>query len=481
MIGAMTAPDVVHAFGDDALGDADATEIAELVRTKQVSATETCEAAVSRALAMQPLVNAVECPDYERALASAETLPAGPFSGVPTFVKDNIDVAGLPTNHGTEAFVARPATADSAFVSQLKAQGLNVLGKSRLPEFGFSASTEYMRRDPVRNPWHRGYSAGASSGGAAALVAAGVVPIAHANDGGGSIRIPAAACGLVGLKPSRGRLVADASDTRLPVRIATQGVLTRSVRDTARFYAGAEAYWRNPGLPPIRSVEGPSRTRLRVGVVLDSVTGTATDEETRSCVLATADLLSDLGHHVEEAAMPVPARFAEDFSLYWGLLGLLVASMGTRVVDRAFDVTRTDNLTRGLAKMCRRELARTPGMLVRLRRSTHEYRKAFIDHDVLLSPVLAHTTPALGHLSPTLPFEELFPRLQAYVGFTPLNNASGGPAISLPLGRTRAGLPIGCQVSADVGDERTLLELAYELEAASPWPRIQDASAGRGR
>lgn len=179
--------------------------------------------------------------------------------------------------------------------------------------------------------------------------------------------------------------------------------------------------------------------------------------------------------------MPVPARFAEDFSLYWGLLGLLVASMGTRVIDRAFDVTRTDNLTRGLAKMCRRELARTPGMLVRLRRSTHEYRKAFVDHDVLLSPVLAHTTPALGHLSPTLPFEELFPRLQAYVGFTPLNNASGGPAISLPLGRTRSGLPIGCQVSADVGDERTLLELAYELEAARPWPRIQDASAGRGR
>lgn len=477
----MTAPDLVHAFGDDALGDADATDVARRVRTKQISATEACEAAVRRARAMQPLVNAVECPDYDRALASAESLPHGPFRGVPTFVKDNIDVAGLPTNHGTDAFVARPATADSAFVGQLKAQGLAVLGKSRLPEFGFSASTEYMRRDPVRNPWNRDYSAGASSGGAAALVASGVVPIAHANDGGGSIRIPAAVCGLVGLKPSRGRLVADVSDTRLPVRIATQGVLTRSVRDTARFYAGAEAYWRNPALPPIRSVEGPSRTRLRVGVVLDSVTGTPTDEETRACVLSTADLLGDLGHHVEEAAMPVPARFAEDFSLYWGLLGLLVASMGTRVIDRAFDVTRTDNLTRGLAKMCRRELARTPGMLVRLRRSTHEYRKAFVDHDVLLSPVLAHTTPALGHLSPTLPFEELFPRLQAYVGFTPLNNASGGPAISLPLGRTRSGLPIGCQVSADVGDERTLLELAYELEAARPWPRIQDASAGRGR
>ncbi len=470
----MTTPDRVHAFGDDALGDADATGLAELVRTKQVSAAEACEAAVRRAQAMQPLVNAVECTDYDRALASAEDTQDGPFTGVPTFVKDNVDVAGLPTNHGTDAFVAAPAAHDSAVVEQLKAQGLNVLGKSRLPEFGFSASTEYMRRDPVRNPWHRGFSAGASSGGAAALVAAGVVPIAHANDGGGSIRIPAAVCGLVGLKPTRGRLVPDAADTRLPVRIVTQGVLTRSVRDTARFYAGAEAYWRNPKLPPIRSVEGPSRTRLRIGVVVDSVTGVPTDDETRAAVTSTAELLGDLGHHVEETALPVPTRFAEDFSLYWGLLGLLVASAGTRVIDRAFDVSRTDNLTRGLAKMCRRELARTPGMLVRLRRSTHEYRKLFTRVDVLLSPVLGHTTPPLGHLSPTLPFEELFPRLQAYVGFTPLNNASGGPAISLPLGQTGTGLPIGCQLSADLGDERTLLELAFELEAARPFPLIQD-------
>jgi amidase len=308
-------------------------------------------------------------------------------------------------------------------------------------------------------------------------VASGVVPIAHANDGGGSIRIPAAVCGLVGLKPTRGRLVPDAADTRLPVRIVTQGVLSRSVRDTARFYAEAERYWRNPKLPPIRSVEGPSRTRLRIGVVVDSVTGTPTDDETRAAVLSAAELLGDLGHHVEEAALPVPARFAEDFSLYWGLLGLLVASAGTRVIDRAFDVSRTDNLTRGLAKMCRRELARTPGMLVRLRRSTQEYRKLFTRVDVLLSPVLGHTTPPLGHLSPTLPFEVLFPRLQAYVGFTPLNNASGGPAISLPLGQTREEMPIGCQLSADLGDERTLLELAFELEAARPWRRIQDAAA----
>lgn len=475
MIASMTAPDVVHAFGDDALADADATGVAERVRAKEISATEACEAAIRRAERVQPLLNAVECAGFDQALAAAGLLPEGPFTGVPTFVKDNIDVAGLPTNHGTDAFVARPAAQDSPVVAQLKAQGLNVLGKSRLPEFGFSASTEYVRRDPVRNPWNLAYSAGASSGGSAALVAAGVVPIAHANDGGGSTRIPAAACGLVGLKPTRGRLVADAMDNRLPIRIATQGVLTRSVRDTARFYAEAEAYWRNPKLPPIRAVDGPSRTRLRVGLVLDSANGVPTDAETRACVLSTAELLTELGHRVEETSLPVPSRFADDFALYWGLLGLLVSKSGTRAFDPEFDLSLTDNLTRGLAQMCRSKLVRIPGSLLRLRRSAHEYHQVFTRFDVLLSPVLTHTTPTLGHLAPSLPFDELFPRLLAYVGFTPLNNAAGGPGISLPLGRTGLGLPIGCHLSADHGDERTLLELAYELEEAKPWTRIQDA------
>jgi amidase len=466
----MTASGPVHAFTDDVLGEADATEIAERIRAGTVSAAEVCEAAVRRAEAVQPLLNAVQYADYERALASADACASGAFAGVPTFVKDNVDVAGLPTNHGTDAFVAKPAGADSPFVTQLKALGLNVLGKSRLPEFGFSATTEYTHHDPVCNPWNPAYSCGASSGGAAALVAAGVVPLAHANDGGGSIRIPAAACGLVGLKPTRARLVADVAERRMPVPIAVQGVVSRSVRDTAGFYAAAEGYWRNPRLPPVRSVQGPGRTRLRVGVVLDSVNGTPTDEETRACVLSTADLLEDLGHRVEQVPNPVPRRFAADFSLYWGLLGLMVSSTGSRVLDRDFDVTRTDNLTRGLARMCRREIARVPAVLYRLHRTTRLYRRVFTRHDVLLSPVLVHTTPRLGELSPTLPFEELFSRLQTYVGFTPFNNAAGGPAVSLPMGRTRQGLPVGCHLSADVGDERTLLELAYELEEARPWP-----------
>ncbi len=466
-------PERVHAFTDDALGDHDATALASLVEQKEVSPAELAEAAVARAEAVQPLLNGVHVADYERALATADSTPHGPFHGVPTFVKDNVDLAGLPTNHGTTAFTARPAAQDGPFVTQLRSLGFTFLGKSRLPEFGFSASTEYAEGDPVRNPWNTDFSAGASSGGSAALVASGVVPVAHANDGGGSIRIPAAACGLVGLKPTRGRFVLEPNERAMPVNIIGQGVVTRTVRDTARFFAAMEAARPARGLPPVRRVLGPSSTRLRVGVVLDSVTGTPTDAETRAAVESTAALLASLGHEVEEMDLPVSAKFAEDFSLYWGMLGFAITAGGKRALGPEFDPARTDNLTRGLAASYKKRLARTPGMVLRLRRSTREYRRAFAGRDVVLSPVLGHTTPLLGHLSPTLDFEELFERLRTYVGFTPLNNVTGGPGMSLPLAASSTGLPIGVHLSADLGDERTLLELAYELEEARPFASIR--------
>lgn len=467
----------VHAFTDDALGSGDATEVAGRVRGGEISGAEACAAALRRLERVQPLLAPVEYVEPGRA-ARAEDAAEGPFAGVPTFVKDNIDVTGMPTGQGSSAFTPARASRDSRFLAQLEALGVVVLGKSRLPEFGFNASTEYPHADPVRNPWHRGYSAGASSGGAAALVASGVVPLAHGNDGGGSVRIPAAACGLVGLKPTRGRLVPDEMETRLPVPIAVQGVLTRSVRDTARFLAGAEGFHRNPALPPVGRVEGPARTRLRVGVVLDSVNGTRTDPQTRQAVLDTAARLSELGHRVEETEHPASRRFADDFALFWGLLAFLACAGGRRAFGRDFDVARTDGLTRGLARMCRRELHRVPAALLRLRRTPHHYRASFRRHDVLLSPVTSHTVPPLGHLSPELPFERLLPRLQAYAGFTPWHNVAGGPAVSLPYGLTDEGLPIGVQLSADLGEERTLLELAFELEAARPWPCLRDHPVG---
>ena len=462
----------VHAFGDDVLADHDGIALAALVRSREVSRREVVEAALARAEQVDGALHAVQLLDRERALTATNRPQPGPFSGVPTFVKDNTDVAGLPTNHGSEAFTAHPAKRDASFTRTLRELGLVPLGKSRLPEFGFNASTEFMTQEPVRNPWGTDFSAGASSGGSAALVAAGVVPLAHANDGGGSIRIPAAACGLVGLKPSRGRFaVSSPLERLLPVSIVGEGVVTRSVRDTAHFFASAEHVGHHPAMQMVGLVEAPGTRRLRVGLVIDSSTGTATDPQTRKVVETTAALLEDLGHHIVEMPPPVDAQFAEDFALYWGLLGYLVSKLSARAF-KGFDPTRLDALTVGLAGHYRAHARDTAGALVRLRRSRVAYERALSGYDVVLSPVLAHTTPELGHLSPRVPFEELFPRLVDYVAFTPLNNATGSPAISLPRGATDDGLPIGVQLMAGHGNERTLLEVAYELEQAAPFRRL---------
>jgi amidase len=470
----MPTDKTVHAFTNDILGDLDATALAALIRSGEVSATEVAAAAIARARRLQPLINAIELESYEAALRAAEQAPgSGVFAGVPTFVKDNTDLEGLPTRQGSAAIPARPAAGHGAFAKQFLSQGFTVLGKSSLPEFGFNASTEFAGRAPTRNPWHTDYSSGASSGGSAALVAAGVVPIAHANDGGGSIRIPAAACGLVGLKPTRGRHVDAESVRSLPINIVSEGVVTRSVRDTAQFMAGLEQYWRNPKLKPVGLVEGPGTRRLRIGLVLESVTGPS-DADTRATVLATARLLEGMGHTVEEMPLPIGPRFAEDFSIYWGMLSFLVSTFGTRVIHPDFDASRLDNLSRGLAALYRKNVLKTPFVLYRLKKMWAEYARVFADYDVVLSPVLAHTTPALGHLSPEQDFEALFERLTRYVSFTPLNNAAGSPAISLPMGATAQGLPIAIHLSANHGDERTLLELAFALEQAQPFRRIQD-------
>ncbi|MPY80806.1 MAG: amidase, partial [Actinophytocola sp.] len=453
-------------------GEDDAVAIARRIRTGEVSQAEVIEAAAARARRVDEQLNAVTYPAYDEALA-AEPTP-GLLSGVPTFVKDNSDVAGMPTGFGTAAFRPRPAKKTGPFTAQLLGTGLTVLGKSRLPEFGFNASTEFAEGDPTRNPWHTAYSSGASSGGSAALVASGAVPLAHANDGGGSIRIPAACCGLVGLKPSRGRFIDGDQARTLPINLIGEGVVTRSVRDTAAFFAAAERYRPAPKLPPVGHVEGPSGRTLRVGLLLESVSGAKTCQETRAAVEDTAAVLEKLGHQVEPVPLPVDAGFVRDFTRYWGMLSFLVSRFGRYAIDRDFDASKMDNLSRGLRDLYQRDLHRTPTTLYRLSRVRRAYAAAFARHDLILSPVLAHVTPKLGHLSPTLPFDELLERLQRYVAFTPLNNVSGGPAISLPTGVSEDGLPIGVQFSAAVGDERTLLDVAYVLEGERPFRRIQD-------
>jgi amidase len=204
--GAMNS--TVHAFGDDALGELDAVGVAAWISSGEISQIEAVEAAIARVQRVNPHLNAVQVEAFDRALAYARADPkSGPFAGVPSFIKDNVDVSGLPTCYGSSAFTPHPAKHDGPPATQFLSQGFALLGKTTMPEYGLTASTEYADRPPTRNPWNTGHSAGASSGGSGALVGAGAVPIAHGNDGGGSIRIPAAVNGLVGLKTTRGRFL----------------------------------------------------------------------------------------------------------------------------------------------------------------------------------------------------------------------------------------------------------------------------------
>ncbi len=462
----------VHTF-DDPLAGFDAVATADAIAAGALSPTEVVEAAIRRAEQVQPLTNAVVAPDYERAVEAARSLRVrGGLAGVPTFIKDMVDVEGLPTLWGSEALEGGPpAKRTAGIATQFRDMGMIAMGKSALPEFGFIPSTEPAHAAPTRNPWNLDRSTGGSSGGAAALVAAGVVPLAHAADGGGSIRIPAACCGLVGLKPTRGRLLPHREEQLLPVAVTVDGVVSRSVRDTARWYAEAERLYRCRRLPAIGEVSGAPTRRLRVGALIDLPIDGEVDAPTRTAFENTATLLEQLGHRVEPMAAPVDAVFAEDFLAYFQLLAFLATSPAKVAHGRHVQHHLFTDFTHGLADGFRRDRGRVVGAARRLRRSSAAMAQVHERFDVVLSPVTRTVSPPIGHLSMALPHDDLLPRIIDWMAFTPLANAAGTPAITLPLGHDDAtGLPIGIMFGAAAGRDALLLQLAFELEAARPWP-----------
>jgi amidase len=463
----------VCAFGDDALGDLDAVGLVEALRSGSVSAAELVEAAIARTEAVNPTLNGLahEAFDRARKRANSPTPYGGFFDGVPTFVKDNVAVEGMPTMQGTDAWDPKPMAADGDFARVFLATGLVPLGKTQMSEFGFSASAEHPRIGPVRNPWNPDFTAGASSSGAGAFVAAGAVPIAHANDGAGSIRIPAAVNGLVGLKPTRGRLPLDEQAARMPLHLVANGVVSRSVRDTAAFFREAERAYRNPKLPPIGDVTHAGKQRLRIAVCTESIVRDASPEF-RELTLKTAALLDELGHKVTEISNPVPERLRDDFLVYWQFLSFAIVRGGRRMIGPSFDPAKLDNLTMGLDCEAARNLYKLPLAIARLSASRRITARLSKTYDAVLMPTLADETPPIGYLDPIAPYEQVMDRLMNWVTFTPLQNATGDPAISLPLAESAAGMPVGMMLSTVRGHEATLLELAFELEEARPWPRI---------
>lgn len=453
----------VDSTTDDALGADDVMELLHRLRRREVSGGELAAAAQARIDSVNRTLNAV---------VTHVSIPAfdGPFSGIPTAVKDNQDLVGYPTRHGSSATADTPAPDDMPFVAHFRSLGFAPLVKTTLPEFGLTASTESTTYGPTRNPWNTGHSAGGSSGGSAALVASGALPIAHANDGGGSIRIPAAVCGLVGLKPTRGRFPDREDLAKLPIHIVNQGVLTRSVRDTAYFFAESERRYAAPGLEAVGMVVRPERQRLRIGVLTHGLTDIPVDPQTSEAVRRTGETLASLGHEVVEVTSPVGEQFGRDFLRYWAMLSFFMQRAGSRVFGTGFQGERTEALTKGLAAMFLEQAERTPASLRRLRRMAAEPDATYASVDAVVTPVVGHPAPPIGYLGPDVPVREQLVRILRFASFTALQNVTGAPAISLPLARSDEGLPIGVQIATERGGERRLLSIALELEDALPWP-----------
>ncbi|MBX3025256.1 amidase [bacterium] len=457
----------------------DGLGLAELVATRQVTPIELAEAAIARIEKHNPTLNAVIRPlfDYGRGVAAAPG--GGPFRGVPFLLKDILgNLAGVPTQSGARFLVDLPSAQDDTLVVRFRAAGLVPLGKTNVPEFGLLPTTESALYGPARNPWNPRHSTGGSSGGSAAAVAAGIVPLAHANDGGGSIRIPASCCGLVGLKPSRARNPLGPMLGDIMSGLIAEHVVSRSVRDTAALLdctAGPEPGDPYMVAPPARPFAEEARTppgRLRLAFATRAPGGVAIHPECVAAVEATARLCEELGHVVEEAAPPVdPGQFSQSFMALWTAGLAMQIEAVSMLAGRAIREADFEGLTWSLYQQGRQvtgsQYLLALAMLQITGRAVGQFHERY---DAWLAPTLAAPPIALG----TIDIDErdvlkAFAPIIDYVPFTPLQNATGQPAISLPLHWTADGLPVGVMFSARLGDEATLLRLAGQLEQARPW------------
>ena len=465
----MSQPTKISVHDMGILKGMDATEIAANIRQKNISVKEVVECVRQRAEKANPVINAIVASDYELGVSAYNT--NGIFAGVPTYLKDLVHTKGFPTRSGCEGLPATIDRKNEKAVEHFLSAGFVVLGKSATSEFGFLPSCETRLQGDTLNPVNTEYSTGGSSGGAGALVAAGVVPIAHAMDGGGSIRIPASCCGLVGLKPSRGRMLGSMT-AALPVDIVAHGVLTRTVRDTANFFAGMEQYYRPKNLPEIGSVRGPSARRLKIALITQSTVGLEAHQEVFDAVVNAGKQCEALGHRVEHIPNPYPDSILFDFLVYYSMLAWLTTKFGRFAMSWKFNVRKVEPFTRDLSRYFYKFLLMAPGALRRLRNDLVEaYQSLVSKYDLVLSPTVANPTPRLKYFSPELGVISLVTRLNNHVTFTTIQNTTGAPAISLPMGICSNGLPIGVQFAAALGEEKKLLELAFELEAAGAFSK----------
>jgi amidase len=457
-----------------------AGELARMVRSGEVSATELVQTSLERIEELNPSLNAFVDVDAEGALATAEKIGAGderPFAGVPVAIKNNRPVRGMRLTYGCSLMADYVSDYDHNVTRRLREAGFVIVGTTTLPEYGILPTSEARLFGPTRNPWDLERTPGGSSGGAAAAVAAGIVPVAHGNDGGGSVRIPAACCGLVGLKPTRGRISAapELGDSSLGI----DGMLTRTVADTAAIldvlagYEPGDATWAPPPSEPFASAAERVPGRLRIAATtLPPVPNAVVDPMAARAVDDAAALLRSLGHEVEEVDPPWQAAgltelFGAVFSVH---IALSIAYSGM-IGGHEPTAEDMEPMSWAIYSMVRK-LSAVDGMgaTVQLQAFARQLVSFLAPYDALLTPALAERPLPLGTLDTAAPEPmSTFTRSGLFTPFTPVFNASGQPGISLPLFRGEDGLPLGVQLVGRPAGEGALLALAAQLEEAQPW------------
>jgi amidase len=465
-----------------------ASELAELIRSRELGARELVEASLRRIEELEPTINAFTHVAAESALAAADQIGPGdprPFAGVPIAIKDNRPVAGMPLTMCSDIFGDLIARHDAFLVRRLREAGFVIVGKTALPEAGILPTTESRRFGPTRNPWDLDRTPGGSSGGSAAAVAVGMVPVAHGNDGGGSIRIPAACCGLVGLKPSRGRVSVgpDAGDSFL----VADGVLTRTVAETAQLldvlagYETGDATWAPPPHRAFADAASHAPGRGRIALALNPpLKGAALDPVCEQAARDAAALVESLGHRVQEITPPwSSSELLPDFSRLFGPLVSLTVWLGGRLAGREPRPEDVEPLTWEHWQRARHQDAIAFLTAQSRLQSVSRTLVEFLDpYDAVITPALAQRQLATGEVHGRGPDPwDHFRRSGLFTPYTAICNVIGLPAVSLPLYQGDDGLPTGVQVIGRPAGEAPLLALAAQLEEALPWSQRRPALA----
>ena len=456
----------------------DALGLASLVQRGEIKPRELIEVAIAQCERRNPAVNAVVIPMFDEARRVSEAAPAGPFHGVPFLLKDLYALyPGVRTTNGSRLFSDFVPDHENEMVARYRRAGLVVFGKSASPEFGITTSTESVLFGKTRNPWNLEHTAGGSSGGAAAAVAAGIVPAAHASDGGGSIRIPASCCGLFGLKPSRGLMPFGPDAGEGWSGMSTAHAVTRSVRDSAALLdvvAGADLgapYAAPTRERPYLEEMGAKPGRLRIALQTRSFNGSDTHPDCVAAARDAAALCRSLGHEVDEAEIAIDAAAFGRASQV-----IIAANLRASVQDRLKELgreLRDDDLETGTRAMFEAAAGADAAEYARSLRVIHalgrQVSRFLLRYDLLLTPTMGTPPLPLGRLALTNPGVDFLRDLLQTVGYTQLFNASGHPAMSVPLSWNAASLPIGVQFVGRFGAEATLFRVGAQLEQARPW------------